>query len=70
MSEYMDCNACDWADIGVGNVIVRPDHFCRVKSHRAAAYSYYDELSGQELVDAVEENWPPFWNPDEESIDL
>jgi hypothetical protein len=69
MSEYMDCDACDWVDIGVGMQMVRPDHFCRVKAHRTDAYAYYDELRGQELIDTVEENWPPFWDTEAVSID-
>lgn len=65
---YTDCDACDWVDIGVGMQMVRPDHFCRVKNHRYDAYSYYDNLRGDELDKAVNENWPPFWDPDLESI--
>lgn len=65
---YMNCDACDWVDIGVGMQMVRPDHFCRVMSHRYDAYGY-DGLRGEELIDAVEENWPPFWDPELESVD-
>ncbi len=66
---YTDCDACDWVDIGVGMQMVRPDHFCRIKDHRIDAYAYYDSLRGEELEKAVEEGWPPFWDPDLESID-
>ncbi|QZE11669.1 hypothetical protein SEA_KARP_72 [Streptomyces phage Karp] len=69
MSDYMDCDACDWVDIEVGMQMVRPDHFCRVKAHRINAYAHYDNLRGQELIDAVEENWPPFWDESLESIE-